>query len=112
MSVIPDALFHRGGVPVDSLRGWDAGNVYWVIQTTNANYTTFVRDRQGMYENDKSEIVHTTIASALTASVAERNDYIIVVPDNDFYDDSSTLTMNKASVHLIAPSQFSSDNSL
>jgi len=104
MSVVPDALFHRGGVPVDSLSALDMGNVYWVIQTTHPRYATFMRDRQGMYENDKTEIVYPTITLALAATVTERNDYVVVIPDNDDYDEGATLTLDKAHVHLICPS--------
>ena len=113
MSVIPDALFHRGGVPVDSLSGWDAGNVYWVIDSDHTQYAKFIRDRQGAYENDKSEIVHSTIQSALNATVTNRNDYVIVVPvapgSTYYYDLTAALTMTKNNVHLISPSNFGSN---
>lgn len=80
--------------------GLGVGNVYYVIQTTNNDYTAFVRDRQFTYP-DGTSAVHGTIQAALDATVAERNDYVIVMPDSDDYDITAALTMTKKSVHLI-----------
>jgi hypothetical protein len=82
--------------------GFGVGNVYYVIQSTNDAYTTFVDEYQGTY-SDGSAIVYTTIAAALAVTVAERNDYVIVMPDNADYDITATLTMDKKCVHLICP---------
>jgi len=101
MTIAPDQLFQFGGEPVGSMLG--IGNVYYVIQTTHPQYSVFIRDRQGTYKNDDSAIVHTSIASALTATVTKRNDYVIVMPDTTDYDEDETLTMNKNNVHLICP---------
>lgn len=103
MSTFPDGLYQYGGVPVGGISSLGVGNVYWVIQTTNDSYQDFVEERQGIYHNDGSWRVHTTIASALTATVAERNDYVIVMPDGADYDITATLTMDKKCVHLICP---------
>jgi len=84
------------------LNGLGIGNVYYVIQTTNLGYTNFMRDMQDTY-SDGSLRVHSTITSALAATVGERNDYVIVMPDSSDYDEGATLTMSKANVHLICP---------
>jgi len=78
------------------------GNVYYVIQAAQEEYADTVDAYQKTY-SDGSSAIQNTITTALTASQAERNDYIIVFPDPADYDEGATLTMNKASVHLICP---------
>jgi hypothetical protein len=104
MSNVPDFLTHMGGVPVGSLDSLSAGNIYFVMQTTNALYDKFCAARQGVYENDGTSRVHTSIQSALDATTANRNDYVIVMPDSSDYDITAALTMSNARTHLIAPS--------
>ena len=82
--------------------GMGIGNVYYVVKSAEAFYAQFVEDHQGEY-TDGSEIVHTTIQSALDATVECRNDYVIVSPSNSDYDLTAALTMSKKSVHLICP---------
>ncbi len=82
--------------------GYGMGNVYYVMQAANPNYSAFISAYQGNYP-DGSAVVHTTIQSALNATVTERNDYVIVMPDNDDYDITAALTMTKRNVHLICP---------
>jgi len=103
MSNFPDQVLQYGGVPVggDAI-GLGVGNVYYVIQSSNAAYVRFMGERQGYYK-DGSKRVHTTIALALAATVDERNDYVIVMPNNTDYDITATLTMDKKAVHLICP---------
>jgi len=55
------------------------------------------------YKNDHSNILHTTIQSALDATVECRNDYVILQPKNIDYDIAAALTMSKKTVHLICP---------
>lgn len=78
-----------------------AGNVYYVMQTTNTLYTAFANAHAGKYR-DGSAILHSDIQSALDATVANRGDYVIVMPDSADYDITATLTMTKARTHLIA----------
>lgn len=82
--------------------GLGVGNVYYVIQSTNDDYTAFVRDRQFTYP-DGTSAVQGTIQAALDACTAERNDYVIVMPDASDYDITAALTMTKCNVHLICP---------
>ena len=84
------------------------GNVYRVIKTTEAYYAQFIADYQGTY-SDGSAIVHTTIQSALDATVECRNDYVIVQPSDSDYDITAALTMSKKSVHLICPAGLGND---
>lgn len=79
-----------------------AGNVYYVMQSTNTLYPAFSASHGGQHD-DGSSIVHTDIQSALDATVANRNDYVIVMPDGSDYDITDTLTMSKNRVHLICP---------
>lgn len=104
MTTAPDGLFQYGGVPVGgSAVGYGVGNVYYVMQSTNALYSTeFLTSKVGHYA-DKSARVHTSITTALAATVSSRNDYVIVMPDTSDYDEGATLTMSKANVHLICP---------
>jgi len=78
------------------------GNVYRVIKSTESYYAQFLEDYQGEY-SDGSLVVHTTIQSALDATVECRNDYVIVQPANADYDITAVLTMSKKCVHLICP---------
>ena len=78
------------------------GNVYWVVKATETFYPIFLNKHQFKYE-DGSDSVHTSIQSALNATVECRNDYVIVMPSNSDYDITSVLTMSKKSVHLICP---------
>jgi len=103
MTTFGDQLFQFGGVPVGSIDTMGIGQVYYVCQTTSPLYATAAISRkQGQY-NDGSMRLHTTIQSALDATVSERNDYVIVLPDNDDYDLTAALTMTKRNVHLIGP---------
>ena len=105
MSTFPDGLYQYGGVPVGSdLNSLVMGNVYFVLESSNAAYDDVIEARQGIYHNDGSWRCHTTIQSALDATVANRNDYVIVLPDNTDYDMTATLTMTKNRTHLLAPS--------
>jgi len=103
MSVSPDGLYQYGGVPAGGLISMGAGHVYYVMQSTNSNYTEFASTHTHKYNDDGSDLLHTTITSALSATVSGRNDYVIVMPDSSDYDEGATLTMNKNNVHLICP---------
>lgn len=88
--------------------GMGVGNVYYVIKTTEAFYNDLSARLAHVYE-DGSQAVHTTIQSALDATVECRNDYVIVWPSNADYDITAALTMSKKSVHLIAPAGLGND---
>lgn len=83
--------------------GLGIGNVYHVVQVANSSvYAHVQRTYAGDY-TDGSTVIHTTIQSALDATVANRNDYVVVWPDSSDYDSTATLTMSKRNVHLICP---------
>jgi len=103
LSVFPDGLFQYGGVPVGSVDSLAIGHVYYVMQTTNPNYVEFSSTHTRAYNDDGSWMLHNTIQSALDVTKTERNDYVIVMPDNDDYDLTAALTMTKRNVHLICP---------
>lgn len=101
MTTYGDPLYENGGVPVGAgLMG--AGNVYFVIKTTETFYDEYYAARQGNYV-DGSARVHNTIQSALDVTVANRNDYVIVNPSQADYDITTALTLSKKAVHLICP---------
>jgi len=91
------------GAPV--VGGLGVGNVYFVIKTAEAFYGEFDRERNTTYA-DGSRSIHTTIQSALDATVECRNDYVIVFPSDSDYDLTAALTMSKKSVHLVCPAGF------
>jgi len=80
-----------------------AGNIYYVVQAANSHVYNFVQANYAQSYADGSVAVHTTIQSALDATVANRNDYVIVMPDSSDYDITAALTMTKKAVHLICP---------
>lgn len=87
-----------GGMPMG------IGNVYFVCKTTDTTvYNEMYRRFYGQKYDDDSAILHTSIASALTATVECRNDYVIVQPSDSDYDITAELAMDKKSVHLICP---------
>lgn len=85
--------------------GFGIGNVYYVCQTTNTVvYADMVLKYGGQtYDNDGSALLHTSIQSALDATVANREDYVLVATDSSDYDLTAALTMTKKGVHLICP---------
>jgi hypothetical protein len=80
----------------------NTGNIYYVVQTTAADYAQILADYQVAY-SDGTYAVHTTIQSALDACTANRDDYVVVLPNSADYDITAALTMSKARVHLICP---------
>lgn len=78
------------------------GNVYWVKQTAASEYNAFKREYNVTYK-DGTESVRTTIQAGLDATTANKDDYVLVTPDNSDYDSVAALTMSKSRVHLIAP---------
>lgn len=104
MSTFPDGLFQYGGTPVGDVLSYSMGNVYYVVQSTHAAYADVMEEKQGIYNNDGTWRVHTTIQSALDAATTNRNDYIIVLPDSTDYDLTAALTITKSRIHLLAPS--------
>ncbi len=87
---------------VDGL-GFGVGNVYIVVQAANTAVYLKVWDEYQRSYADGSMAVHTTIQSALDATVANRNDYVVVMPDSSNYTLTTALTMTKKAVHLICP---------
>jgi hypothetical protein len=95
--------------------GIGVGNIYYVINTTEAHYAQFCADYNVVY-SDGSESVcpddgeggnATGIHAALTKTVAGRNDYVIVMPGD--YNSYYAYLMTKSAVHLIAPAGFGYD---
>ncbi len=85
--------------------GMTIGNVYYVIPSTKAFKSTFIRDYQCTYTDGSKAVYIDTgdgaaIQSAITASKGGRNDYILVLTGN--YNLTAALTLaGKSSLHLI-----------
>lgn len=75
------------------------GHVYWVKETTSADYDNFIKERQVQYENGKFS-VYNTLDAALNACVANAGDVILISPD---YTETVTAvkTITKAGVSII-----------
>lgn len=96
--------------PSDALQ---VGNVYYVVQTTDAFYSQFVEDHQRTYSDGSQAICpHTGTSSTVTVNgikaalakcVANRNDYVVVMPSDTNYCIDEALAMDKKAVHLICP---------
>lgn len=82
--------------------GMGVGNIYIVSKTADTTNYAYWLDKNFSYP-DGSWMLHTTIQSALDATVDNRNDYVIVTPSQDDYDLTAALTMSKKAVHLISP---------
>jgi hypothetical protein len=78
------------------------GNVYHVVKTSEVYYSDIVK-RWGYTYADESQSLQNSIAGAVKACVANRNDYVIVNPSQSDYDISSVLVLAKKAVHLICP---------
>lgn len=103
MTTFGDMVRQFGGIPVGGVEALGMGHVYYVMQTTNANYAEFAAKHTRQYKDDGSSMLHNTIQSALDATKSERNDYVIVTPDAGKYNLTTALTMSKRNVHLICP---------
>jgi hypothetical protein len=101
-------VFPFFNLPIPELLG--VGNVYYVISTADAGYSTFVVDHTTTYSDGSSSIFPCNVAAAdvaiqaaLNACKANRNDYVLVMPSASTYTLLAALTMSKKNVHLIAP---------
>ena len=118
---------HAGEATLRDLRGGAAamglgiGNVYYVIKQTEAYYPLFVEEYSVDYRDGTNSIcadkgvtttdqavavLNTGIQDALNKCVANRNDYVVVMPSQTDYDIGATITLSKKCVHLICPAAF------
>lgn len=80
--------------------GETGGRVFWVKQTTAADYENFIKEHQFQYENGKFA-VHDTLASAISAASANNGDVIYVTPGYTEAVTSTSHNFNKAGVTII-----------
>lgn len=85
------------------------GNVYFVCVTGSTTPYAHLIDYQQTTYLDGSTAVQPTITTALAATVSERNDYVIVMPDATDYNQAATSTMAAMSSHLICPAGIGPD---
>lgn len=85
--------------------GLGMGNVYWVIPTSKAYYSSFIEDHQTQYSDGSWAVYGDTgdgaqIQAAINACKGSRNDYILVMPGT--YTLTAAITLaGKSGVHLI-----------
>jgi hypothetical protein len=95
--------------------GIGIGNIYYVVHVTDAYYSQFAEDYNVQYSDGSFAVCpdagdtttfskNTGIQDALNKCVANRNDYVVIMPSTTHYDIEAALTMSKRSVHLICPS--------
>ena len=108
MTTVSDGLFQYGGMPVGLGFPFNIGNIYYVCQEANSSVYDYMwkKYKDRTYDTDGSKILHTTIQGGLDATVANREDYVIVCTDGSDYDLTAALTMTKKGVHLICPGGF------
>jgi len=75
------------------------GHVYYVKPSTSADYASFIRENQVVYENGK-KAVYDTLDAALAATTASVGDVVIIAPE---YTETVTAvkTLSKAGVSII-----------
>jgi hypothetical protein len=87
------------------------GNVYYVQNTSDtAAHADLLRRYGGVYYGSGEKVLFpctaasadVAIQAALDACVANRNDYVFVMPSASTYTLTAALTMSKKNVHLIA----------
>jgi len=107
-----DNLYVHGQLITGSPFG--IGNIYYVVNTSSSSYADMVTKLGNAYYDDGSKVLHphtatastvTTngIKTALAACVADRNDYVIVMPSTTTYYTDEALSITKKGVHLICP---------
>ena len=87
-----------------ALLSMGVGNIYYVCETANTPvYEHMALRYDGLLYDDGSDVLHTSIASALSATVECRNDYVVVQPKDADIDITAALVMDKKNVHLVCP---------
>ena len=88
------------------------GNVYIVAQRAESWYNDFEENFGGVY-NDGSQVLYgvasgananIAIQAALDACVADRGDYVVIMPAAADYDIYAALTIDAKGTHLVCPS--------
>lgn len=82
----------------------NTGRIFWVKQEAASDYTTFVAEHPAY--SDGVAAVYTGVQAAIDASVTNRGDYIRVTSDGSDYDSATTITVNKARLHIVAEQNF------
>lgn len=75
------------------------GNVYFVVKSTESYYNDVKKKYDNTY-SDNSQAVHATVASALAAVTAGRND-VIVLDGNGEHTLTEMLTLSDSRVNLV-----------
>lgn len=92
--------------------GLGAGNIYYVYNDADSDSGAHMRDMfEGAKYQDGSKMLYkataltadVAIQAALDACVANRNDYVVIMPSNTNYSITNSLVMSKKGVHLVCP---------
>ena len=88
------------------------GNVYLVVNTASSSYSDISDQLADATYNDGSSVLHphtssgsavtlNGLKSALAACVADRNDYVVVMPSSTTYFTDEALSISTKGTHLI-----------
>lgn len=94
MSVVPDFLYHMGGVPITALEWSGVGDVFYVA-SSGSTYETKLLERN----LHKDEDYFHTVAAAYAACTANHNDVVLVAPE--VHTQTARINWAKDKTHLI-----------
>jgi hypothetical protein len=99
--------------------GLGIGNVYLVANKSDtasyasleAQYGTIVYpDGTSMFHGATAATADVAIQAALDSCVANRNDYVVIMPSSTNYSITATLQVSKKAVHIICPTGLSGNS--
>jgi hypothetical protein len=99
--------------------GLGVGNVYIVSNTSDTAAYASLNDTYGgilypdgtqMFRGATAATADVAIQAALDSCVANRNDYVVVMPSGTNYSITNSLSMSKKGVHLICPTGLSGNS--
>jgi len=93
MSIVPDALYEFGGVPVGMI-ALQPREARWVYSSTTAEPYKIITGTGA----DPGK-VHSTVALAHAATTSGRNDVVFLTPET--HDQTATITWSNSNTHLI-----------
>jgi hypothetical protein len=90
--------------------GFGCGEVFYVCNSADTPVKNWLNQRvpgSHLFVGTSTDS-STAIQKALDSCVANRNDYVIIMPSDTNYGLAAALTMSKKSVHLVCPSGLNS----
>jgi hypothetical protein len=111
----PALRFGAKILPSEILGLLTVGNVYYVVNAADTDVVTYMNANYNFNYSDGSQSLYiatsltadVAIQAALNACVANRNDYVVVMPSSTNYSITASLSMSKKGVHLVCPTGLS-----